>query len=119
MTDKSYIKWHSMSDTAIEIEIGRFIKHMRQQKGKTQQQLADASNISRSTLSLLERGDSGNLKTLIQVLRVLDQLQILQAFEYKTPISPLALAKAQYKPRKRIKPSKQKKVSNPKRKSDW
>ncbi len=72
-----------LSDSAIEKEIGGYFKKVRQQQRKTQQQVADAAGISRSTLSLLERGESGSLKTVIQVLRVLKQLQVLQdLFEY-------------------------------------
>ena len=107
-----------MSDSAIENEIGNFVRKARQQQKKTQQELANEANISRSTLSLLERGDSGNLVTLIQVLRVLKKLDVLQAFEYKEQLSPLALAKLQHKPKERIRHRKDKKVSTMK-KSPW
>jgi hypothetical protein len=50
---------------------------------------------------LLEKGVAVTLPTLIQVLRVLDQLQVMEAFEIQQSISPLALAKAEKEKRKR------------------
>ncbi len=94
-----------LSDKALEEQIGLYIKQTRQQQNKTQKEIADAANISRSTLSLLERGESGNIKTLIQILRVLDKLSILQSFQYEEQLSPIALAKAQRKSRQRVRGS--------------
>ena len=119
MTDKSYINWVLLSDEAIEMEIGLYIKKARQQQSKTQQEIAKAANISRSTLSLLERGESGSLKTLIQVLRVLDKLQLLQVFKFEEPVSPLALAKAQQKSRERVRQTKEPKAPYNREKSSW
>jgi len=101
MTDISYKKWLSMSDDALAKHVGVFIKHHRLEQNKTQDLVAEAAGISRSTLSLLERGESVTLATLIQVLRVLDQLQLMDAFEIQKSISPLALAKAEKEKRKR------------------
>ena len=119
MTDISYINWEVLSDEAVEIEIGAFLKKVRQQQNKTQSEVAKAANISRSTLSLLERGESGSLKTLIQVLRVLNKLQILQVFKYDEPLSPLALAKAQHKSRERVRHAKKPKAPYNQKKSSW
>ncbi len=101
MTDISYNNWDSMSDKALAEHIGRFVKHHRMEQNKTQDILANAANISRSTLSLLERGETVTLATLIQVLRVLDQLHIMEVFIIQQTISPLALAKMEKKKRKR------------------
>lgn len=91
-----------MSDKALSKQIGQFVKHQRMQQKKTQQELAAAANISRSTLSLLERGETVTIATFIQVLRVLDQLNIFSVFEVKERISPLALAKLQKAKRQRV-----------------
>jgi transcriptional regulator with XRE-family HTH domain len=101
MTDISYTKWLSMSDDALAKQVGVFIKHHRLEQNKTQDMVAEAAGISRSTLSLLERGETITLPTLIQVLRVLDQLHIMEVFEIQKSISPLALAKAEKEKRKR------------------
>lgn len=101
MTDLSYKNWNSMSDNAIVQQIGAFVKHNRMEQNKTQNILANAAGISRSTLSLLERGETVTLATLIQVLRVLDVLHIMDVFVVQQAISPLALAKIEKDKRKR------------------
>ena len=101
MTDISYKNWNSMSDNAIVQQIGAFVKHHRMEQNKTQAILANAAGISRSTLSILERGETVTLATLIRVLRILDVLYILDAFVVHQTISPLLLAKIEKDKRKR------------------
>lgn len=90
-----------MSDDVLSKQVGLFIKHHRLEQNKTQKSVAEAASISRSTLSLLEKGETVTLPTLIQVLRVLDKLEVMDAFDIKQSISPLALAKAEKSKRKR------------------
>ena len=98
MTDYSYINWSSLSDSAIAEYIGGFVKHERILQDLTQDELSHAAGISRSTLSILESGGSVTVPTLLQVLRVLNQLHFLNAFVVQEQTSPLAQAKKeQYK----------------------
>ena len=90
-----------MSDKALVKQIGAFITYHRIEQDKTQDALAADAGISRSTLSLLERGETVNLSTLIQVLRVLNQLKVMDAFVVQETISPLELARLEKKKRKR------------------
>jgi len=113
MTDIPYKNWLSMSDDNLAKQVGAFIKYHRLEQNKTQETVANAAGISRSTLSLLEKGDSITLSTLIQVLRVLDQLNILEAFQLQPSISPLALAKAEKDKRKRASNSNPSTVVDP------
>jgi transcriptional regulator with XRE-family HTH domain len=106
MNGKAFKDWHSMSDRALAEQIGAFVKHHRLEQNKTQDVLSHEAGISRSTLSLLERGESVTLDTLLQVLRVLNQLQVMDAFEVHQSISPLALAKAELEKRKRARNNK-------------
>ena len=101
MTDNLYMEWNSMSDKALSEQIGAFIKHHRVEQNKTQEVLAKNAGISRSTLSLLERGEIVTLATFIQVLRVLDLLYVMNVFSAEQNISPLAMAKMEKKKRKR------------------
>lgn len=117
MTDKSFKIWASMSDKAIAEYIGAFVRHHRMEQNKTQDELAVAAGISRSTLSLLERGEPVTVTTLIQALRVLDQLYVLSVFEIKETISPLALAKIQKEKRQRARGSSKK--NEHENESDW
>ncbi len=106
MTDKSFNNWPSLSDSALAAHIGQFIKHKRLEQNKSQESLSMEAGISRSTLSLLERGETVTLATLIQVLRVLDQLQVMDAFVVEEKISPLALAKAEQSKKQRARTPK-------------
>jgi transcriptional regulator with XRE-family HTH domain len=115
MNDSSYKNWISMSDKALAEHIGAFVKHHRLEQNKTQDLLANAAGISRSTLSLLERGQAVTLATLIQVLRVLDQLNVMEVFTVEKTISPIALAKMQKEKRQRARGKQQ----NNQAKSDW
>ena len=101
MNDKPYIDWIAMSDLALSQTIGAFVKHHRLKQNKTQEEIAQAANISRSTLSLLEKGGAVTLPTLLQVLRVLDLLYVLNSFTIQEQISPLQLAKQEKQKRQR------------------
>ena len=101
MMDISNNNWLAMSDANLVEIIGVFIKHHRLLQNKTQQQVADDAGINRSTLSQLEKGQKITLQSLIQVLRVLDLLYIMEAFKVQVQISPLLLAKLDQKKRKR------------------
>jgi transcriptional regulator with XRE-family HTH domain len=89
----SYSKWYSMSDLAISKAIGNFIRQNRLNQNRTQDEVAKQAGISRSTLSLLERGEPVTLPTLIRVLRILELLHVMDGFEISRQISPLTLAK--------------------------
>lgn len=119
MTDISDIYWPSMSDDALGKHIGNFIKHHRLKQNKTQDILAYAAGISRSTLSLLERGETVTLATLIQVLRVLDQLYVMAAFSIHEEISPIALAKIEQKKRKRARTASGVRKNESPKENDW
>jgi len=101
MNELSYKNWASMSDKALIEQIGAFIKQHRLRQNRTQNEVAEEAGISRSTLSLLERGETVTILTLIQVLRVLDQLHIMNAFRVEERVSPIALAKLEKEKRKR------------------
>lgn len=101
MNDISYTDWTSMSDKALMETIGIFVQHHRLNQNKSQNDVSRAANISRSTLSLLERGERISLNSLMQVLRVLDLLHIMDVFKVKNEISPIEYAKLQKNKRQR------------------
>lgn len=115
MNDISYTNWIAMNDKALAEHIGLFIQQHRLEKNKTQDAIANEAGISRSTLSLLERGETVTLSTLIQVLRVLDQLHVMEVFNIQKPISPLALMKMEKEKKQRAR-GKNKDSQN---ESDW
>jgi transcriptional regulator with XRE-family HTH domain len=114
---ESDIKYqYGMSDPAILNMLGDFIRKTRLNQNRTQQEVSAAAGINRSTLVQMEKGSGGNMLSLIQILRVLEQLHLLYAFEIKQEISPLQLAEMEIKMRKR---ARRKQPTEDKPKSDW
>jgi transcriptional regulator with XRE-family HTH domain len=113
MSDYSDISWPSMSDKALSETIGSFVRHHRLNQNKTQSDVAKAAGISRSTLSLLERGEKVSLSSLMQVLRILDLLHIMDVFKVNDEISPIEYVKLQKSKRQRAR-SKNKKLNSEK-----
>ncbi len=107
MNDNSYMEWFSMSDKALGETIGKFIQHHRLRQNMSQEDVSSAAGISRSTLSLLERGEKVTLSTLLQVLRVLELLHVMDVFAINDEISPIEYAKLKKKTRKKASPSKE------------
>jgi transcriptional regulator with XRE-family HTH domain len=101
MIDLSYKKWNAMTDKTLMETIGSFVQHHRLHQNRSQSEVAEAAGISRSTLSLLERGEKIMLGSLIQILRVLDLLHIMEVFKTSQEISPIEYARLQKKKRKR------------------
>ena len=117
MNDNSYNDWVSMSDSALGATIGNFIKHHRLNQNKTQDEVSVAAGVSRSTLSLLERGEKVTLSSLIQVLRVLELLYVMDIFKISNEISPIEYAKLQKNKRQRAR--NQNEVENANEDTEW
>lgn len=90
-----------MSNSAIISAIGTYIKHQRLEQNLTQAQLAEKAGLNRWTLGQIENGESVTLSSLIQILRVLDLLQLLDIFNIEERISPIEYARTQEKKRQR------------------
>lgn len=99
--------FYSLSDKAIEIELGNRFKALRLQKNVTQKELAQATTLSLNVIKALESG-RGKLASIIAVLRELGALDQLDTFIPETTISPLQLAKMQGKVRERASGERQK-----------
>lgn len=120
--DISSNNWLSMSDGALVETIGAFVKHHRLLQNKTQQQLATEAGINRSTITQIEKGEKITLQSLLQMLRVLNLLYIMEAFKIQEQLSPLQLAKLEQNKRKRARnnlPVARKENNNNDNKSDW
>ncbi|ASZ14727.1 helix-turn-helix domain-containing protein [Chitinophaga pendula] len=120
MTEINNIPRYARSDLGYLSMIGSFISQKRKERKRTQEELAKSANVNRSTIQNIERGKSVNLLSLIQVLRVLEQLHVFDSFLEERAISPLKLAELEHKEVKRVRASA--KMSVPKknnRKSNW
>ena len=118
MTDISYISTPATTDLALLVSLGSFIRQQRLQQNKTQGQLAKEAGISRSTLSLFEKGENTGILVFIQVLRSLKLLQLLEIFQMKQQVSPLALAKLERSKRLRASRGETGRKKSPPQ-SDW
>jgi transcriptional regulator with XRE-family HTH domain len=117
MMDLSNREWYSMSDLTLLRSLGEFVRKSRLSQNKTQSELATSAGINRSTLAQIEAGGGANLLSFIQVLRSLEQLEILRHFEVREEMSPLALAKQDQKKRQRAR--KNKDDDSKRTESDW
>jgi transcriptional regulator with XRE-family HTH domain len=100
--NNSYIQnWEAMSDAAIIKEIGKRLKQIRLNQNLSQEKLSLLSGIDRITISRMESGRPVTSLTLIQVLRALNKLEILNAFRQEPEISPIKLLKLQEQQRKK------------------
>lgn len=105
MNDIPYINWYAESDKALAESIGSYIQYHRLNQNRTQAEVSLSAGISRSTLSLLERGETVTLNSLLRVLRVLNLLTVMDTFRVEEEIGPLAYAKLKKKERKRARRS--------------
>ncbi|TVZ55078.1 transcriptional regulator, XRE family [Lutibacter sp. Hel_I_33_5] len=107
--------WISMNDKSIIKSIGNYIKHQRLNQNKTQGKIAKTAGVNRSTISQIENGEAISLSSLIQILRALNLLSVLDVFNVNTQPSPLELAKIEKQKRKRARDTN----DNPKNESKW
>lgn len=103
MSDLSYTNdWYGMGDNAILKELAGFIKQLRLKKNYKQNELAEKAGVHRVTLSEFENGERNiSLLTFIELLRALNELELLETFKVQTTISPLQMAKLESKKRQR------------------
>ncbi len=83
----------SLTDGGIMQLVGSFIKEKRLLQNKTQQQLAAAAGVDRTTLLKIENGSGGNMLSFIQIMRALGELALFKNFETREELSPLLVAK--------------------------
>lgn len=95
---------YAHSDIFFLEQIGAFVRHHRLQINMTQAQLAKQVGLNRYTVGQIEKGESITLQSLIQLLRGIQQLEVLSHFEISDPISPVAYAKLLRKERHRARP---------------
>lgn len=107
------------SDRLLMERIGATIRRRRIEASITQKQLAQRANVALSSVANLEKGQSCSLLTIIQVLRTLQCLDLLEPFFREEELSPIAYAEAM---RKQRTPQRVRKPNNditPKPESEW
>ena len=99
------MNWYALSDLAILREIGSSLRQLRLNRNQSQQEVATAAGIDRATLSQVEHGRPTSLLTFVQLLRTLEQLELLEGLVTKAEISPLVLARLAEKQRRHASPA--------------
>jgi transcriptional regulator with XRE-family HTH domain len=94
------MNFQALSDSHVLTTLGERIRGTRLRRNMTQKELGEQSGLSLKAIQNLESG-RGRLDSLVAVLRVLRQLDSLNAFLPEPGISPLDLARRQGKVRER------------------
>jgi transcriptional regulator with XRE-family HTH domain len=116
------IKWSIMTDTQVVAQLGAELRRMRLERNLSQAEVATRAGLDRTTVVKLEAGRAATLLTVVQVLRAMDKLDLLDAFHQEPVPSPYMLVEAQEKfLKKQRKRAGRKKpdVLPPKPKSTW
>ena len=77
-----------LSDTMILLKIGAKVKSIRLKQNITQESLAEASNVSLSSVKNIENGKIKSFDSLLRVLRILGKLDIFQPLIDEEQLSP-------------------------------
>jgi len=106
---------YSMTNKAITRKVGERIEQLRLEHNLTQQQLADEIGISRLSYRKLVAG-AAKFENIIAVLRVFNQLEVIDTLFPKSTFSPMEQLKNQGKKRQRAskarKPEKQNSIND-------
>lgn len=79
---------YESADKQIACRMGESLKALRLKQNITQQSLADASQISLSTVKKIESGEIGSFDAFLRMLRTLGKLEILQPLVEQEEMSP-------------------------------
>jgi transcriptional regulator with XRE-family HTH domain len=89
--------WYSMTDIAVEQEIGARVQKERLKQNITQSRLAKLTGLSRVTISLFETGKGSSLSSFVQIIRALQKLENLDSLLPTTEYSPVEILRMQEK----------------------
>lgn len=118
----SNINWKLMKDEQVVTQLGKELRRMRLSSNLSQAEVATRAGLDRTTVVKLEAGRAATLMTVVQVLRAMDRLDVLESFHEEPQLTPYQLVEQQekylVKQRKRASRSKPT-IVPPKPKSTW
>lgn len=79
---------YMLTDMAILTRIGEKLKTVRLKQNITQQSLAEAANVSLSTVKKIEKGEIRSFDAFLRILRTLGLLDVLQQLVEEEQLSP-------------------------------
>ncbi len=79
---------YMLSDTAIAARMGSRLKAIRLRQNITQQSLAEAADVSLSSVKKLEKGEIRSFESLLRVMRILGKLEVFLPLVKEEGLSP-------------------------------
>ncbi|MBX2973900.1 MAG: helix-turn-helix domain-containing protein [Flavobacteriales bacterium] len=118
------IEWKFLTDQEVLEKLGAEVRRMRLERNLAQSVVAERAGVDRTTVVKIEAGKASNMLNLIQVLRAIGRLDVLDNFHEEPRLTPMMAleqeAKYYRKQRKRASPPKATIVPpKPKPKSTW
>mgnify|MGYP001556369242 CR=1 FL=1 len=118
----SNINWKSLKDDNVLQQLGKELRRMRLTGNLSQAEVAKRAGLDRTTVVKLEAGRAATLITVVQVLRAMDRLDVLDGFHEEPQLTPYQLVEQQekYLAKQRKRASRKKpEIAPPKPKSTW
>ncbi len=111
---------YMLADTIILGKIGEKLKSVRLKQNITQQSLAEAANVSLSTIKKIENGEIRSFDSFLRVIRILGKLDVLQPLIDKDEMSPSEYYNFVHAAQKTVRKRAGGKIDlNKKEKSEW
>lgn len=86
------VKTDTMNDEEILKKMGAKLKELRIEANMKQRELSEKSGLSMFSISQIETGHNTSVLSLIQVLKVLDRMDMLEPFLKEREVDPELLA---------------------------
>lgn len=96
---------NDMNEIEILQKIGARMREIRLEQNMKQKELAEKSGLSMFSISQMETGHNTSVQSLVQVLKALNRLDMIEPFLKEKEIDPAALARfiqSQQSQRKRV-----------------
>ncbi|MBK7381847.1 MAG: helix-turn-helix domain-containing protein [Flavobacteriales bacterium] len=116
------INWKVLKDEKVVTQLGKELRRMRLERNLSQAEVAKRGGLDRTTVVKLEAGRAATLMTVVQVLRAMDRLEVLDGFHEEPQLTPYQVVEqqAKYLKKQRKRASRQKpEIVPPKPKSTW
>jgi transcriptional regulator with XRE-family HTH domain len=118
----SNINWQGLSDTQVVEQLGAELRRMRLERNLSQAEVATRAGLDRTTVVKLEAGRAATLLTVVQVLRAMGRLEVLDTFHEEPRLTPMMALEqeAKYLAKQRKRASRRKPtIVPPKPRSTW
>ena len=110
---------YTLSDIQIQQCLGRRLKSERLMQNITQQSLADATQVSLSSIKKIEAGEIGSFESFLRLIRTLGFLDIFQELVKERPMSPSEIYALQHSAVKHKRKRASEQIKSKEEESEW